>query len=71
MDHGHTRLFRHRLRQPFDQPFDFIDPFGFGATILFGPSIDLTLEIIARFAMMFKADFLVIEIMQPSERTNH
>ncbi len=71
MDYAGAGLFGHRSRQPFDQFFNLGNRLGLGHPIEFGPGMDLALEIIARLAVPFEADFLVIEIVQAGERADH
>ena len=49
-------LFRHGLRQPFHQLFEFGNMLGFGRAILLGPAIDLAGKIIAGFSEIAETD---------------
>ena len=71
MNHTGACLFGQRCRQPFDQPFHFGHGFGFGKTILLGPTINLTPEIISGLAIIRQACRLDVGIVQLCQHIDH
>ena len=68
VDDRNALLFRHRLRQPLGELFEFRNVLGLGGAVLLGPAIDLPRKIIAGLAEIAEADRLRIEQMQLGQR---
>ena len=71
MGDGGPLLIRRGAGQPFDQLVHLGDVAGLGRLVLLGPAADLALEVIARLAVIAKADRLVIHAMQRGQRHVH